>query len=76
MGSFESHQWHTHVINNRPHFTLLAHQETGGTRGLFFLIPVFTAVSFASDWAAGVIAGRRGGGRSGLYAAFLTVSYY
>lgn len=51
---FGAHQWLTHVINDRPHFTLLAHQETVGTRRVSFLILV---VSLTSDWAVGVIVG-------------------
>lgn len=32
---------HAHVINDRPHFTLLAHQETGTSWRLIFFIHVF-----------------------------------
>lgn len=46
----------THVINDRPRFTLLAHQDAGATQRLFFsppphslLILVLTVVSPTSD---------------------------
>lgn len=57
MVSFGSHQWHTHVINDRPHFTLLAHQETLGLKYFFPHILVFTVFFLTSDWAVGVAVG-------------------